>query len=899
MAPACVFNNPNLAAAWVLDRSVTNAEMTTRRRPRLDGNLTKDASTESQVTQPAAQQSLLGKRRQSHCHSLTGTKEKIARLERSLQGLNEQLSFAHAECFEKDAILSKQAKVAEEAILGWEKAEAEAIAIKTELDDTLHQKAMVEQRICQLDEALNVAAEERELLIKDTAQIISCEKDKVWNLEQNVAEKENIIASLDDEYSRLSEILSVKEKIILDLTESNAVKESDLKDLAAKLESTERSNSSLRYEVCMLQKQLDIRSEERKCNLKSADASHKQHLENVRKITKLEEECKRLRSMIQNSSNASHVSPSLLARLHVTEDENKAMKESLSRKDGELQLSRTMLARTTSKLSQVEAQLEDLSGDRATTELAKRSPTVIENPLSSISEGGRNEDNVSCSGSWASALISELEHFKNGKLTTPSCKSTRMSDLSFMDDFEEIERLAMVCDDKPSKSYDVKREATESAGKELVPVDGLSETTNQVHPHKTEKGLLKLIELVEGVIQRSSKDYSSNLVQSGGNMGDQSTLITGYFAHAFLWKTSELTCVLRHFIVVCNELLYGNTDVERFVLEVSLTLDWILNHCFSLQDVSEMRETIIKHLHLDSTDVHEAVAAKQIGVQATNGIDEPGTPNSVQMSLVSASSPMDIGLKADNDTDSIRNGVSFSFHAPEVKSSSLRAELNALKETGNLVTHGVDGKSTVSELDKHKSIANSEVNKGSLQGSSHSTEEDPKCVSGNKDKNLHTQLEISTASEKLIECQETILNLGKQLKALSSPKDATSVRPERKPRSKSLNEMLAVDDGGFYDLSSPKTKEIICSEIRPPHERKLSADEGGDDSESCYSHPTPVVPPGKPYGVSGTCKKEATAKAVSLAVVPSKHKGNPNLLKRILTGRRRDAIIKPKVVLSA
>ena len=161
------------------------------------------------------------------------------------------------------------------------------------------------------------------------------------------------------------------------------------------------------------------------------------------------------------------------------------------------------------------------------------------------------------------------------------------------------------------------------------------------------------------------------------------------------------------------------------------------------------------------------------------------------------------------------------------------------------------------------------------------------------------QLEISTASEKLIECQKTILSLGKQLKALASPKDATSVRPERKPRSKSLNEMLAVDDGGFDDLSSPKTKEIICSEIRPPHERKFSADGGGDDSESCYSHPTPVAPPAKPSVVSGSCKKEAAAKAVSLAVVPSKQKGNPNLLKRILTGRRRGAIIKPKVVLSA
>jgi chromosome segregation ATPase len=256
-------------------------------------------------------------------------------------------------------------------LLGWEKAEAEAIATKTELDDALHQKATVEQRICQLDEALNVTMVERELLIKDTAKIISCEKDKVHKLEENLEEKQNIIASLDDEYSRLSEILLAKEKVILDLTELNAVKESDLKDLVVKLESTERSNSSLRYEVCMLQKQLDIRSEERKCNLKSADASHKQHLENVRKITKLEEECKRLRSMVrkrlpgpaaiakmrsevetlgnniaqtrmgklnsqassnsydpvQNFSDASHSSSYLLARLHVMEDRKSVVRE--------------------------------------------------------------------------------------------------------------------------------------------------------------------------------------------------------------------------------------------------------------------------------------------------------------------------------------------------------------------------------------------------------------------------------------------------------------------------------------------------------------------------------------------------------------------------------------------
>lgn len=45
-------------------------------------------------------------------------KEKVLLLEKSLQDLNEQLSFAHADCVEKDGILAKQSKVAEEAILG-------------------------------------------------------------------------------------------------------------------------------------------------------------------------------------------------------------------------------------------------------------------------------------------------------------------------------------------------------------------------------------------------------------------------------------------------------------------------------------------------------------------------------------------------------------------------------------------------------------------------------------------------------------------------------------------------------------------------------------------------------------------------------------------------------------
>jgi hypothetical protein len=152
------------------------------------------------------------------------------------------------------------------------------------------------------------------------------------------------------------------------------------------------------------------------------------------------------------------------------------------------------------------------------------------------------------------------------------------------------------------------------------------------------------------------------------------------------------------------------------------------------------------------------------------------------------------------------------------------------------------------------------------------------------------QLEISTASDKLVECRKTILNLGKQLKALGSPKDAvllnkvldTAVQSEQKPRSRSLSEILCMDDdGGFPYPSPPKTKEVVCTEPRAPAgERNRSADEG-EGSGSCSSHPMR-----KPCSVNGTCKGEADARVAVLALVPSKQKGNSSLFRRILTGKR-------------
>jgi len=326
---------------------------------------------------------------------------------------------------------------------------------------------------------------------------------------------------------------------------------------------------------------------------------------------------------------------------------------------------------------------------------------MVENPLSSISEDVCNEDNVSCSGSWASALLSELEHFKKGKLTAHSSKSTGISDMSFMDDFAEIEKLASACNDTPVEPYGSKREVVESAGKELVPVDVPTGATDQIRQPKIEKAVLKLIELIEGVIRRSSKDYSSTVVLSGSNEDNGQGTLSGYVARAFLWNTSELTSVLQNFVFVCNELLYGSTDVESFVNDLQLTLDWIINHCFSLRDVSDMKEAIMKHLELNNSDGHEIVAVtRHTGIQTA---DEPRMQENFQMSLLPDSSCINIGSKADASTQKTGNDVAVSkFQGIEEKASTLRAELNDLNESGKNNACSTHGSMFISGLNKGK-----------------------------------------------------------------------------------------------------------------------------------------------------------------------------------------------------
>lgn len=384
---------------------------------------------------------------------------------------------------------------------------------------------------------LEVSKKDYEQAVLEGARKITIEQGKIRAMQETISEKNNKIATLAAEINRLLKTLE-------EVNESRMHFESSLNEAKAKIDSLERSNSSLQYELCMVQKEVEIRTQEREFDHKSANAAQKQNLDSVKKIAKLEAECQRLRVLVKKrlpgpaalakmkievetlgfqsnnstNNNTNHTNRLLLERLNAIEEENKVMKETLAR-------ARNPRARADSRASSMDVKVE--------------------------------EDNMSCaeSGSWASALVAELDNFKAQKPNSvASCKSpTVMSELSLMDDFVEMEKLAL----EDTKSCVTTKEVETKPDKEIV-----------------DKALMQVVEFLEGIIEKSVEQK--------------------YIARAFLWESKGLKGVLQNFILVCNDFINGRAKVENFVSEFGVTLDWVVNHCFSLQDVSEMREAIVK-----------------------------------------------------------------------------------------------------------------------------------------------------------------------------------------------------------------------------------------------------------------------------------------------------------------
>ncbi|XP_057819794.1 filament-like plant protein 4 [Cryptomeria japonica] len=427
--------------------------------------------------------------------------------EEKVKYLNEKLSAAMSEIGTKESLVKQHAKVAEDAVSGWEKAQNEALASKQQVESLTQQKAVLEERVTHLDGALKECMkqlrhvrEEQEHKIHEVVISKTRECDKIkFEFEAKLVNLEQQLLQASAENTALSRSLQERSRSLAELNQLRSQAEAEVKVLQVNIESYQNENSSLKYELNVLSKELEIRNEERNMSMKSADAANKQQLETVKKIAKLEAECQRLRGLLRkklpgpaalaqmkmevenwgkesgegrkrrspvkasglylstsydSSYDDSHEqgqkeSEFLTERLFTMEEETKMLKEALSKRNSELQASRMMCARTASKLSSVEKQLEVINNGQKRRKPAldmhveqPRGQTTSNPPsLTSVSEDG-NDDEISCAESWASALISELSHIQKEKSSVTTTKALDSCNMDLMDDFTEMEKLA-------------------------------------------------------------------------------------------------------------------------------------------------------------------------------------------------------------------------------------------------------------------------------------------------------------------------------------------------------------------------------------------------------------------------------------------------------------------------
>ncbi|KAE8707050.1 putative OTU domain-containing protein [Hibiscus syriacus] len=1003
-------------------------------------------------------------------------------LENELNKLNHKLASALSDCNYKDELVKKHENTALQATAGREKAESRAASLKQELDEALQQRVASEERVTNLDAALKecmrqlrFVRQEQEQRIHDAVINASKEFEKSKNnLEEQLADTRKRVAKLGVKNTNLSKALLAKENVIDDLNKQRARIETNLSALLIRLESTEKYNAALKYEVRVHEKELEIWNEEREFNRRTSEASHKQHLESVKKIAKLESECQRLRILVRkrlpgpdalakmknevemlgkgsieirmrklNQSPTSvgvdfavdsySDSPSkrvntLTEQLCAIEEENMALKEALNKKTSELQFSRAMYARAASKLSDVESRLEESSKSLSNNESTRNNIK-----LSSMYDVGI-DDKASSAESLASTLISELEHFKNGQIRNSSSRKTVVSsEINLMDDFVEMEKLALVSIDKQSESSHVSSDeahgtlgplqtglngnALEVMCKETVLVpdswydhsmlnnemksksllvskvpgplqdireanleqtnatqrnpDGMledirrglacmgypnaaesidenegldrhnssdpscisgymswkslnssskvdscnedadvnicsEEVGNQrLHPDLTES-ICRIIELIEG-ISLPPPDYN---IPEKNSFPYKHKETPGYVVRVFQWKTSEIGAVLHQFVQACYDLLNGKADINKFTQELTSGLDWIINHCFSLQDVSIMRDAIKNHFDWDESERNSEVEG---GI-----VDQFAQPEKFDVAALYDNEESSMREEKIKPRDELVNEEATKHHVEEKIQSTmnmsnslinqleesekaiekLQVELDTLRKTEEMVEVKVEKQMWINGIyDNPLSLTKyrtdeacqnfpSQDLKSKINNSGHedfetacldsvTEKERPKSEIEQEGNQFRT--EITIASENLAECQETILNLGKQLKALASPKEAAIFDNIISAQ----NEIITPTT--LITIPTPPRKKLIS---RRPFllDQMITEDKAkvkGNPSSSFISKAAlSLSSTDSTLVLNGNKQQEDNAAVKSLAIVPSKKQGG-NLWKKL------------------
>ncbi|XP_009416908.2 filament-like plant protein 3 [Musa acuminata AAA Group] len=353
----------------------------------------------------------------------------------TVKRLTEKLSAALLNISAKEDLVNQHAKVAEDAVSGWEQAESEVAVVKHHLEIALQNNAALEEKNSQLDGALKECVKQLHQL--EDREEKTCE----WESEKHELEKQLMELKAQLQAGKT-------DHVILD------------RGLQTRVEAVEKENTALKIELRSQSEDLQVLLLERELSNKAAETASKQHLESIKKVTKLEAECHRLQSINHRLSSVSNHKP---------------------------------VASSVCVGSSPDSQAD--SGER----------------LFGI------DSETSCADSWASSLIAELDQFKSEKARSRNLNTS--VEIELMDDFLEMERLVALPEIvhgnvafKPETQYDqVVRRVSPLKIKNEIMNKKIVELEEKVEWLEHEKGELEI------ALSQSHTERSCNLLAAAEN----------------------------------------------------------------------------------------------------------------------------------------------------------------------------------------------------------------------------------------------------------------------------------------------------------------------------------------------------------------------------------------------
>ncbi|GLJ30899.1 hypothetical protein SUGI_0614790 [Cryptomeria japonica] len=311
---------------------------------------------------------------------------------------NERGSQSLSENMVNKNLVQQHAQIAEEAVSGRQKAESDGARYKKQVEEALEQKADAEDR-------LHKCMKERE------EEAIMRRKE--WDKLRMAAEQQLVAAEAENSVILTS--LQERDATLALLTKGKDKAEAQLQSLYVKMTSLLKENSRLKYELHLLNKEQQIRTDDKYTRLEQL-----RHVTPTKNLTMPA-------STHPKSSSATRKYDPQLGRISA-HDLCKAQKQGIDEVHSNKEKVFETLESDLQVLRSVGCDVEANSGDA---------------------------DEVTCAQSLASAMIAELDHFRRDKaLMLFDHKSIDLDfpNIAIEDHLTEIESVASCSD--PNKTYD-------------------------------------------------------------------------------------------------------------------------------------------------------------------------------------------------------------------------------------------------------------------------------------------------------------------------------------------------------------------------------------------------------------------------------------------------------------